>query len=87
MRHMLPDPDLTERFHRRLTGRPGGMAYALGWMYSWTVAMAHDHAAGCTAEECRTCGEFVAALSLFAAVSRDIPKTRGVLEWLARPPR
>ncbi|ROT29419.1 hypothetical protein EF879_20875 [Micromonospora sp. HM5-17] len=83
---MLPDPELTERFHRRLAGRPG-MAYALGWMYSWTMTMAHDHAATCTAQECETCGEFVAALSLFAAVSRDLPKSRGVVERLARLPR
>lgn len=84
MPHMLPDPQQTEYFLQRVTGRHGGMSWAMGRMHSWTLEASRAHAVSCEAENCPTCAHFITALSLCAAVASTIPKGPAVLAHLAQ---
>ncbi|MFC6023802.1 hypothetical protein ACFP2T_47580 [Plantactinospora solaniradicis] len=81
--HMLPDPVQTDYFLQQVTGRHGGMSWAMGRMHSWTVEASRAHAATCESDNCPTCVHFITALSLCAAVAQTIPISPEVRARLA----
>lgn len=84
MADLLPDPDWIEHFRKEIEVQPAlaKLGYGLGYMAGWTRGAARAHADECGLGGCKTCVNFVRALSLFSAYDLQFPPDAGDMEKL-----